>query len=213
MAATSATMFFWTDWLGDQAVRRLTVAERGLWIDLIALAAMAAPFGHVCDGRGQPLAVSEIARVANCTVRQVEILLKSMHEKGVFSKDSGGRLYCRRMVRDASLKAKRQYAGSRGGKNTSLKYFKKMSSALGNGATAFAAANGTALDAAGAASRLDIPIHKEKNTTSYSEAAREEKPKKGAADDAGGERTQPKLQPSSELTAIMQRRARQGYGG
>jgi len=134
MSATQRTNWFWSDWLGDQAVRRLTPAERGVWIDLLALAAGASPVGYVCDDRGRPLSLDEIARVTNAgTVDEVAKLITGILDKGVASRDRSGRLYNRRMVRDAenaakkaALSAKRAQAGANGARTTSLKYFGKQ---------------------------------------------------------------------------------------
>jgi len=106
------------------AVRRLTPAERGVWIDLLALMAAASPVGYLCDNRGTPLADGEIARVTNAgSAEEVGKLIAAIVEKDVASRDRTGRLYNRRMVRDAELKRKRSDAGRLGGKSTALKYF------------------------------------------------------------------------------------------
>lgn len=127
MASTSATAWFWSDWLGDQAVRRLTPAERGVWIDLLALAAAASPVGYVCDDRGTPLTDSEIARVTNAaSAEEVGKLIVGIIEKGAASRDRSGRIYNRRMVRDAELRRKRAAAGKGGGEATAVKYFGKV---------------------------------------------------------------------------------------
>jgi hypothetical protein len=124
MAASSAMTWFWSDWLGDQAVRRLTPAERGVWIDLIGLAAVAQPIGYVCDDRGTPLTDSEIARVTNAgSAEEVGKLIAGILEKGAASRDRTGRIYNRRMVRNVELKRKRAEAGKLGGDATALKYF------------------------------------------------------------------------------------------
>lgn len=121
MSATHGTKWFWSDWLGDQAVRRLTLAERGLWIDLLALAAGAAPTGYICDDRGRPLTLEEIARVSNAgSPDEVAKLIAGILEKGVASRDRTGRLFNRRMVRDAALSAKRARAGRDGAAHTNL---------------------------------------------------------------------------------------------
>src|SRR6185312_5264119 len=134
MSATQRTNWFWNDWLGDQAVRRLTPAERGVWIDLLALAAGASPVGYVCDDRGRPLSLDEIARVTGAgSPDEVAKLIAGILDKGVASRDRSGRLYNRRMVRDAenaakkaALSAKRAQAGANGARTTSLKYFGKQ---------------------------------------------------------------------------------------
>lgn len=103
MSAGSAMQWFWSDWLGDQEVRRLTPAERGVWIDLLAIAAAAAPFGYVCDGKGRPLTLEEIARVVGEAPQAVSELIAGILDKGAASRDRTGRIYNRRMVRDAAL--------------------------------------------------------------------------------------------------------------
>lgn len=122
MSATQRTNWFWSDWLGDQAVRRLTPAERGVWIDCLALMATANPIGYLCDDRGRKLTHEEVARVVNATPVEVSELLAAILEKGVASVDRTGRIYNRRMVREASMSAKRRRAGKVGGDATRLKW-------------------------------------------------------------------------------------------
>lgn len=125
MSAGASTLFFWSDWLGDQEVRRLTPAERGVWIDLLALAAAASPVGYVCDGKGRQLTMEEIARVTGETPEVVSNLIAGILEKGAASRDRTGRLFNRRMVRDAAIRLKRSEGGRRGGKSTANKHWGK----------------------------------------------------------------------------------------
>lgn len=123
MAATHSTKWFWSDWLGDQEVRRLTPAERGMWIDLLGLAAVGSPVGYVCDDRGRSLPLDEIRRVTNAAdIDEVTKLIAGILEKGAASRDRAGRLYNRRMVREAALAAKRSRSGQRGGERTALQW-------------------------------------------------------------------------------------------
>jgi hypothetical protein len=130
MSASHSTQWFWSDWLGDQGVRRLTLAERGLWIDLLALMAAASPAGHLCDGSGNPLSDGDIARLTNApSAEEVGDLIASILRKGVASRDRAGRLFNRRMIRDAqkraekeALSAKRAANGRLGGAATRLKW-------------------------------------------------------------------------------------------
>jgi hypothetical protein len=122
LSATQSTQWFWSDWAGDQAVRRLTLAERGLWIDLLALAAVGSPTGYVCDHKGNRLSYEEIARFTNASPTEVESLIAGIVEKGAASRDRTGRLFNRRMVRQAELSVKRKNAGRSGGKATALRW-------------------------------------------------------------------------------------------
>ena len=121
MSAKDGAYFFWSDWLGDPAVRRLSPAERGVWIDLLALAAIGSPTGYVCDDKGRPLTLKEIARVTNAaSPDEVAEHIVGILEKGAASRDRTGRLFNRRMVRRADISAKRRVAGARGGAHTKL---------------------------------------------------------------------------------------------
>lgn len=121
MSATHRAQWYWSDWLGDQAVRRLTLAERGLWIDLLALAAAGVPTGYVTDSKGRPLTHEEIARISNAgSPVEVADLIRSIVDKGVGSRDRTGRLLNRRMVRDAQRSAVKRRAGHVGGVHTAL---------------------------------------------------------------------------------------------
>jgi hypothetical protein len=122
MSAHQSTTWFWSDWAGDQEVRNLSPAERGLWIDLLTLAAVAAPTGYVCDRRGTPLTYEQIGRFSNCSAAEAENLIVGILEKGVASRDRDGRLFNRRMVRDAELSVKRRRAGRAGGAVTAMKW-------------------------------------------------------------------------------------------
>jgi hypothetical protein len=122
VSSKQSTNWFWSDWAGDKAVRDLTPAERGLWIDLLTLAAFGNPTGYVVDHRGEPLAVEQIARFANCSTSEAVILIDGILAKGVASRDRTGRLFNRRMLRDTELAVKRRRAGHAGGVATALKW-------------------------------------------------------------------------------------------
>jgi hypothetical protein len=118
LSSQHSTNWFWSDWAGDLEVRRLTVSERGLWIDLLCLAAVGKPTGYVCDQRGNPLSNEEIGRFANASPTEVESLIAGILEKGAASRDRTGRLFNRRMVRQAEKAAVKRAAGKLGGGQT-----------------------------------------------------------------------------------------------
>lgn len=137
MSAHQSTQWFWSDWAGDQEVRRLTPAERGVWIDLLCLAAVGKPIGYVCDQRGNPLSYEEIARFTNATPTEVESLIAGILEKGAASRDRSGRLFNRRMTRQAEKSAKKRMAGKLGAEQTKhvwkgLKFLSETQSARAN---------------------------------------------------------------------------------
>lgn len=144
MSAHQSTQWFWSDWAGDQDVRRLTPAERGLWIDLLALAAVGKPTGYVCDQRGNPISYEEIARFTNATPTEVESLIAGILEKGAASRDRSGRLFNRRMVRQAEKTAQKRMAGKLGGDQTKKAWNALKTMAINQSATAPARAPATA---------------------------------------------------------------------
>jgi hypothetical protein len=179
-------------------VRRLTPAERGVWIDCLALMATASPIGYLCDDRGRPLTHEEIARVTGTTPVEVAELLAAIQRKGVASVDRTGRTYNRRMVRDASLSAKRRAIGKDGGAATRLKW-QELS----------------ALQRQNARQLPQMPVAPpyplSKLTSSLPSTAREE-----GSQESGPPRKQesePRRQVSAELEAVMQRKlTRSPYG-
>jgi hypothetical protein len=132
MSAHQSTQWFWSDWAGDLDVRRLTPAERGLWIDLLCLAAVGKPTGYVCDQRGNPISYEEIARFANTSPTEVGSLVAGILEKGVGSRDRSGRLFNRRMTRQADKAALKRAAGKLGGEQTKKTWNMLRANALHN---------------------------------------------------------------------------------
>ena len=194
MSSKQSTTWFWSDWAGDMAVRRLTLAERGLWIDLLALAAVGNPTGYVVDARGEPLAVEYIAHFANCSAAECASLIDGILAKGVASRDRSGRLFNRRIVRDIELSEKRRRAGRSGAAATALKW---------------QAINGLPQQLPGHVPRQPrrAPFQKEKISSTSLGTAREEpradlSAKSGSATEANG---------GSELTELQTVMLRKGW--
>lgn len=110
--------FFWQDWESDPAVRLCSLAAQGLWMRMLCIAAAHDPIGYVAvAGRG--LDETSIARLTGCQESEVISLLGELDRNGVFSRDRQGRIYSRRMIRDARKAATAQKNGKKGG-NPSL---------------------------------------------------------------------------------------------
>ncbi len=43
MSGTTWSKFYWSDWLSDSALRAVSSAARGLWIDMLCIAAVVCP--------------------------------------------------------------------------------------------------------------------------------------------------------------------------
>ena len=115
MAATIWTKFFWADWLSDAKLRRCSPAARGVWMDLLCVAAQHDPIGYLCVN-GESLTTSDMARIAGVSEAEVVSLMAELIRNGVCSRDGKGRLYSRRMVRDAQRAALSKKKGQIGGR-------------------------------------------------------------------------------------------------
>lgn len=120
MSATVYGKWYWSDWMSDPGVRASSYAARGLWIDLLCIAATADPTGYVVLN-GRPLTAPEIARLTGGHASEVEILLDELERNGVFTRDRHGRIYSRRMIRDKKKSALAVKKGKLGGNPTLTK--------------------------------------------------------------------------------------------
>lgn len=118
MSGTVWAKFFWADWLSDVNLRRCSPAARGLWMDMLCFAAQAEPFGHVAEGDA-PLPVEDIADLARVNLGTAKRLIAELERRRVFSRDDKGRIFSRRLLRDAAAIARLRKNGSKGG-NPSL---------------------------------------------------------------------------------------------
>ena len=117
MTATIWSKFFWSDWQAEPTLRRCSLAARGLWMEILCLAAQAEPVGYLVKD-GEPLDIDRLARSVGARISEVERLLDELEVEGVFSIDRRDRIYSRRMVRDAKLRAAAVKSGKRGGNPT-----------------------------------------------------------------------------------------------
>ena len=100
MSGTVWAKFFWADWLSDVNLRRCSPAARGLWMDMLCVAAQHEPVGYLCVN-GESLEACDMARIAGVEEALATSLMAELARNGVYSRDRRGRLYSRRMVRDA----------------------------------------------------------------------------------------------------------------
>lgn len=118
MSGTTWAKFYWSDWESDPALRLCSYAAQGLWMRMLCIAAAHDPIGYVCVA-GRALNETSLARMTGGTESEVQILLAELADNGVYSRDRNGRIYSRRMVRDARKYAEARKNGKLGG-NPSL---------------------------------------------------------------------------------------------
>lgn len=108
------TKFYFPDWANDPGLRASSLAARGLWMDMLCLAARHDPPGYVAIN-GQPADVDTLARMVGASPHDVEILMGELERNGVFSRNRTGMIYSRRMVRDVKRSKINAKNGQKGG--------------------------------------------------------------------------------------------------
>jgi hypothetical protein len=81
---------------------------------MLCIAAKAQPAGYLTFN-GNAIDLPTLARMCGCSAAEVESLIGELERYGVFSRDRKGRIYSRRIVRDAQRSATNQKNGQKGG--------------------------------------------------------------------------------------------------
>lgn len=97
--------FYPRDWRGDQALRMVSLAARGLWIECLTVMHEATPYGHLVVN-GRPVGDDALARMVGAPGDEVRTLMSELREAGVFEVTGAGVIFSRRMVRDQERAAK-----------------------------------------------------------------------------------------------------------
>lgn len=112
MSGTTWGKWFWSDWMSDPGVRVSSYAARGLWMDMLCIAAENDGFVAV---KGKPLSPREIARATGGEEAEVAGLIDELEKNGVFSRDKRKCIYSRRMIRDEKKSRIARENGKKGG--------------------------------------------------------------------------------------------------
>lgn len=105
-----ASQYYWGDWRRDTALQSCSIAARGLWHEMNCLMHDCEPYGHLCVA-GQPMAVTQLARLVGISPKETEKLLAELREAAIFSETENGVIYSRRMVRDEQIRNARASGG------------------------------------------------------------------------------------------------------
>ena len=108
------TKWFFPDWSNDPGLRASSLAARGLWMDMLCIAALHDPPGFIAIN-GNGIDVGTLARMVGASAQTVEPLIAELEGNGVFSRDRNGVIYSRRMVRDVKRLKTAQKQGRAGG--------------------------------------------------------------------------------------------------
>lgn len=110
--------FFWADWESDEGLRQCSLAAQGLWMRMLCICAKGEPHGYLSI-RGEPLDATGVVRAVGHPEAEVVTLIAELERWGVFSRDRSGRIFSRRLVRDAEKSRIATKHGKQGG-NPSL---------------------------------------------------------------------------------------------
>lgn len=99
MSAQPWMKFYPRDWRGDQALRVVSLAARGLWMEMLCIMHEASPRGHLTIG-AKPLTDDTLARAIGAEPSQVRALLDELGDAGVFDRSRNGVILSRRMIAD-----------------------------------------------------------------------------------------------------------------
>ena len=91
--------FYPRDWRGDQALRSVSIAARGFWMECLCIMHEAKPYGHLVQN-GKPVGGDTLARMAGVPVEEARSLLRELTEAGVLSVTRKGVVFSRRMTKD-----------------------------------------------------------------------------------------------------------------
>lgn len=99
MSAHPWIKFYPRDWRGDQALRVVSLAARGLWMEMLCIMHEATPYGHLLVST-QPVAVDTLARIAGSSIPEVQALLVELQNAQVLRLTRTGVIFSKRMVAD-----------------------------------------------------------------------------------------------------------------
>lgn len=91
--------FYPRDWRGDQALRAVSIAARGLWLECLCIMHEAKPYGHLLLN-GSPVEDGALARMTGVPVDEVPVLMTELRQAGVLSVTGKGVVFSRRMTKD-----------------------------------------------------------------------------------------------------------------
>lgn len=104
--------FYPRDWRGDQSLRAVSVAARGLWIECLCIMHEAKPYGHLVLN-GKPVEGDVLARMTGVPVDEVSALMAELRQAGVLSVTSRGVVFSRRMTKDHARAQKGRKAANK----------------------------------------------------------------------------------------------------
>lgn len=113
MSGTVSTRWYFPDWQSGADVHGSSLAARGLWMEMLCIAAgnKGRDYGFVLVGGRKPTE-EQVAKLAGCSVEEVLSLTSELEANRVFNRDRRGVIYCRRMVRAEKNRGNGRHGGN-----------------------------------------------------------------------------------------------------
>lgn len=111
--------FYPSNWRADPALRMCSLAARGLWMEMLCIMHEAIPRGSLLVN-GLPVSGKQLASLCGAPLIETVRLMGELAGSGVFSRETDGTIYSRRMRIDEA-RAQRDKANGAIGGNPSLK--------------------------------------------------------------------------------------------
>lgn len=117
MSAMPWAKFFWDDWESDEALKMCSPGAQALWMRMLCVCAKADGFLMIA---GQKLGADDMARLTGWPTADVQKWWDELKRWGVYSVEGRGKVFSRRLVRDAKRSRTARENGKNGG-NPSLR--------------------------------------------------------------------------------------------
>lgn len=127
MATQPWMKFYPSDWRGSTSLKLVSMAARGLWIEMLCIMHEAEPYGHLIH-RGSPLDDRRLAAMVGQPIECITEWLAELEREGVFERKRNGVIFSRRMEADEQKRRKARDNGKMGGNPSLSKTIEKEQS-------------------------------------------------------------------------------------
>lgn len=131
MARNPWMKFYPSDWRGSTSLKLVSMAARGLWIEMICIMHEADPYGHLMH-KDRKLGAKELAALVGALPADVEMWLEELVDCGVVEVKRNGVFYSRRMEIDEIKRSRASEHGKKGGRLTADKEKEKLDTLKGS---------------------------------------------------------------------------------
>jgi hypothetical protein len=113
--------FYTGDWLKEPTLKFVSLASRGLWIEMLCHMNESPERGYLVNSKGKPYTPKQLAKLVGFELSEIEPLLVELQDNDVYSTDERGAIYSRRMIRDQIARNIRHENGTKGGRPSKKK--------------------------------------------------------------------------------------------